>query len=156
MEKTALSFLQRVRAAPEGTKFVNWKQPPNTEEDSVDFEKIIDEDKWYITMAKLNDPRMAHMYGGGEYPTVAVLTLYLICIQFHGEASLPIMVTKENEEVFKLSDTMCRQVTGTRGPYTGYGNLMAFERITANILKDYPPTEARTNYNIWKGGYTHA
>lgn len=156
MEKTALNFLQRVRAAPEGTKFVNWKQPPYTEEDSSEFEKIIDEDKWYITMAKLNDPRMAHMYGGGEYPTLAVLTLYLICIQFHGEASLPIMVTKEKEEVFKLSDTMCRQVTGTRGPYTGYGNLTAFERITAKILKDYPPTEARTNYNIWKEGYTHA
>eukprot|EP00986_Skeletonema_menzelii_P005066 scaffold1783_cov163-Skeletonema_menzelii.AAC.2 len=157
MDKTALKFLQSVRAAPEGIKFVNWKQPPNTEEDSNEFENIIDEDKWYFTLRKLIDPRMAFMYDGEGYPTLSVLTLYLIYLQFHGDTSLPIMVTKENEQIFKLSDTMCRQVTfSSGGASTGYGTLTAFERITAKIMKDYPPIEARTDYNIWKGGYTYA
>jgi hypothetical protein len=41
---------------------VNWKQPFHLDDDDdpSDFINIVDEDKWYFTIAKLNDPRMAH------------------------------------------------------------------------------------------------
>lgn len=70
------------------------------------------------------------------------------------------MVTKEKEEIFKLSDMMCRQLSSSsshgRGGGTGYGQLMTFERIITRVTTEYPPNEAKTNYNVWKGGYLNA
>ena len=68
MKESLLDFLKTVRCAPEGTKFVNWKQPFHLDDDP-DFINIVDEDKWFFTTAKLNDPRMAHIYSGDGYPT---------------------------------------------------------------------------------------
>lgn len=75
MKESLLDFLKTVQGAPEGTKFVNWKQPFHNLDDNPDFINIVDEDKWYFTMAKLNDPRMAHcvwwrglFYSFGTYP----------------------------------------------------------------------------------------
>lgn len=160
MKESLLDFLKIVQSAPGGTKFVNWKQPFHLDDDP-DFINIVDEDKWYFTMAKLNDPRMAHVYGGDGYSTLSVLTLYLICVHFHGfYEPLPIMVTKDNEQIFKLSDMMCPQLSGSSSSHggvpLGYGQLMTFERIITRITTEYPPNEAKTNYNVWKGGYHNA
>ena len=90
MKDTVLSFISSVRYAPNGTTFVNWKRPNEYEEasESDNFVKNInDEDKWYITLAQLNDPRMAHHYGSppsDAYPMWALLTLYSICVNCHG------------------------------------------------------------------------
>ena len=152
MKESAINFIQSVRGAPEGTTFVDWKRPI----DCYDyFENINDEEKWDNTLARLNDPRMAHHYPNDKYPTLALLTLYSICVNA-GDSLLPIMVTEANAQMFKLSDAMCRQVTGTRGWGTGYGNLIAFENITKKILEDYPPNKANSLYKVWKEGYCHA
>ena len=98
---------------------------------------------------------MAHHYPNDKYPTLALLTLYSICVNA-GSSLFPIMVTEANAQMFKLSDAMCRQVTGTRGWSTGYGNLIAFEIITKKILEDYPPNKANSLYKVWKEGYCHA
>ena len=151
MKESAINFIQSVRGAPEGTTFVDWKRPI----DCYDyFENINDEEKWDNTLARLNDPRMAHHYPNDKYPTLALLTLYSICV--NAGSLLPIMVTEANAQMFKLSDAMCRQVTGTRGWGTGYGNLIAFENITKKILEDYPPKKANSLYKVWKEGYCHA
>ena len=151
MKESAINFIQSIRDAPEGTTFVDWKRPTDFDEY---FENINDEEKWDNTLARLNDPRMAHHYPNDKYPTLALLALYSICV--NAGFSLPIMVTEANAQMFKLSDAMCRQVTGTRGWSTGYGNLIAFENITKKILEDYPPNKANSLYKVWKEGYCHA
>jgi len=155
MKQSVVDFIKRARAAPKGTAFVNWKRP-NDYEAADEFENINDEDEWYITLAKLNDPRMAHHYGDGGYTTLSVLTLYIICVNCHWFDTFPIMVTKENEQMFEIADDFCQQISGSRSYSTGYGNLTAFERICKNIIKNFPPMEAKSNYNVWKGGYDHA
>jgi len=99
---------------------------------------------------------MAHHYPNDKYPTLALLTLYSICVNAGSIALFPIMVTEANTQMFKLSDAMCRQVSGTRGGGLGYGNLIAFEKITKKILEDYPPNKANSLYKVWKEGYCHA
>ena len=157
MKDTVLSFISNVRYAPNGTSFVNWKRANEYEETSDNFMNINDEDKWYITLAQLNDPSMAHQYGSPSdaYPMWALLTLYSICVNCHGFDSFPIMVTNVNEQLFNVADDMCRQVSGGSGR-TGYGNIIGFERIVQKIMKDYPPKKAKIDYNVWKGGYIHA
>lgn len=61
MKESLLDFLKTVRCSPEGSKFVNWKQPFHLDDDP-DSINIVDEDEWFFTMAKLNDPRMAYIY----------------------------------------------------------------------------------------------
>jgi len=147
MKESAIKFIQSAREAPEGTTFVDWKRLMDCDDY---FENINDEEKWDNTLARLNDPRMAHHYPNDKYPKLALLTMYSICVNV-----FPIMVTEANAQMFKLSDAMCRQVTGTRGWSTGYGNLIAFENITKNILEDYPPNKANSLYKVWKEGYCH-
>ena len=153
MAQSAVDFVSQARSAPKGTRFVNWKEP--SYEDI--FDDINDEDKWKLTLARLNDPKMAHHYGRASdaYPTLAFLAVYTIMANQSTYCAnrLPIMVTNENERIFSLADDMCRQISSVSSYGCGYGNLIGFEQIVEKIKNEYAPME---DYDVWKGGYAHS
>lgn len=153
--REGLRFISQVQSAPKGIRFVSWKELYDM--DAL-FDGINDEDKWWITLARLNDPKMAHHYGRASdaYPTLTVLLVILLkrygyCSD--GSEALPIIVTEENERVFDIADDMCRRITGTADYRCGWGNLIAFERIVEKIKSNYPSKKTKKDHKLWKDGY---
>ena len=74
VRQPVLDFINTVKSAPKDTTFVDWQRPYSTCEDGHEcsFVNITDEDKWYITLARLNDPKMGRHYGGPMMPTPPV------------------------------------------------------------------------------------
>mmetsp|Transcript_3563 Transcript_3563/g.9114 ORF Transcript_3563/g.9114 Transcript_3563/m.9114 type:complete len:414 (+) Transcript_3563:137-1378(+) len=147
--KAAFDFVRSLADAPDHVKLVDWKHPYDVEH----MVKGYDEVRWYATMNRLNDPRMAHHYGRKEdaVPTPIVLLVIAMC----GSTRLPTIVAKEKEPLYEKADHMCRLVSGGGGG-VGYGQLMGLEKIIRQIKSDSPAAKARSDANVWRAGYDQA
>ncbi|CAB9498746.1 expressed unknown protein [Seminavis robusta] len=140
--KYASSFL----SLPESAKLVNWAVPVSANDFFPDIVDAEDPDeRWWATMARLNDPKAAHVIGPGikGFPTPIVLTIVLLTKDFDpGSTNLPTLVTKDNKEVFALADQFTRQINNG-------SQIHKLEKLVQNVSS----AAKKNKKNNWRKAY---
>lgn len=153
VDETVKKFMKEVSSAPEGTKMVNWNEVEEALEEILGEGKY-DEDRWRVTMNRLNDPDCAELYPGNFYPTPFALLCLVLAKQFDPSTTLPTIINEENEELYSLADKYTRALSGSRHHRTGYGQLIALERIVAK-LRRHGNEDIRNDIGVWREAYLH-
>ena len=113
-----------------------------------------DEDRWRVTMNRLNDPDCAECYPGDFYPTPFALLCLVLAKQYDPSTTLPTIINEENEALYSLADKYTRALSGSSHHRTGYGQLIALERIVAK-LRRYGNEDIRHDIDVWREAYLH-
>jgi len=160
VEKSAAAFVSELAAAPAGTELVSFQfsydeefSEPLLRFEAGSFESR--QEKWSVTMSRLNDPPAAAYYGNNYYPLSSVLLTFALCRHLAPSCmeTLPAIVSEENRELFALADKYSRLVYGSSHHQTGYGQLIALEKIVKKIFSLPFPSGGYKKKKDWKEPY---
>lgn len=128
---------------------VDFALPLSAEEMGMALVDSNNEDRWYVTLARLNDPDAAKFIAPGikGFPTPLVLTLIMVVHDYDPSTKLPTIVTEENREIFELADGFARKLTNTR---TEKGQVAALEKLIHSVA--YKAKDK----DDWHSAYRHA
>jgi hypothetical protein len=122
-------------------KLANWEFPDSAEESGMFpwAKGTHDDDRWWTTIACLNDPKNKRRYdpsGKRSYPTALLLTMILITKEcYDPETKLPLIVTEDMEAVLKYADQYSGLIRQS-GRGHGYQEMQNLASIAQDILKD--------------------
>ena len=159
LEKDAIELIKTLASSSKETKLVNWKQPCEVlDQDVFDFGSEKD-DRWWTTLHRLNDPVAADRYGydSSVIPTPLVLTCLIIDHgYFDPSSTLPDVVDKKKIELYNLVDDMTRRINNSLHSRTGYGQLIALEKLVAEHKEKYHASKIMSDESLWRKGYVEA
>ena len=154
VRKEALDFVAALKSAPEGQKIVDWKRPYSAEEIFRGIDGNENDERWQITLNRLNDPEAAECYGSPSdavYPVPFILLCYALSIDNDPRTDLPIIVTEDNATLYELVDEFIKVLVTRDHPRTGYAELLGLEHIVEQF-----PRKAAENENYWENAYRFA
>jgi hypothetical protein len=149
--------------APEGSTLVDFALP-------VDLEYVLpcledreseEYDRWEATIQRLNDPSVAHIFCPAikEYPLPFVLAMIVVMKEQDPSTRVPMIVTDANKEVFALTDKFTRHLNNNPGYRTGYGSLMALEKliqtVESKVSKASSTADAINADKAWRQAYVY-
>jgi hypothetical protein len=102
------------------------------------FPSIQNDDRMYITLQRLNDPRCAAFFCRGEkgYPLPLLLTIVLLKKEETNSGQVPTVKYKEKFAVYDLADKLTRRLTNAEQRDCmghGYGQLGALEKMATEL-----------------------
>jgi hypothetical protein len=139
-----------------GAKLVDFELPI----DGQEFFYGVDTDRdqrWWATIARLNDPSAASMYAPHipSYPLPWLLTIILVTKEEMGDPSVkfPTLVVPGKKEVYDLADRFARRLCGSGGSQMGYGELIALEEIVQTVAATIPAAGCKATDASWLRAY---
>ncbi len=146
-----------------GAKLVDFQLPI----DGHEFFHGVDTDRdqrWWATVARLNDPSAASMYAPHipSYPLPWLLTIILVTKEEMGDPSvkLPTLIVPSKKEVYDLADRFARQLCGSGRTQMGYGEQMghqltALEEIVQGVAATVPAAGRNATDASWLRAYVN-
>ena len=145
-------------APTDGAQLVDFELPI----DGHEFFPGVDTDhdqRWWVTIARLNDPPAANMYAPhiASYPLPWLLTIIIITKEEMGDPSvkLPTLVAPGKKEVYDLASRFARRICNSSGSRMGYGELAALEDIVRTVAATVPAAGATATDANWLRAYTN-
>ena len=142
----------------DGAQLVDFELPI----DGHEFFSGVDTDhdqRWWVTIARLNDPLAANMYAPHivSYPLSWLLTIIIITKEEMGDPSvkLPTLVAPGKQEVYDLAGRFARRLCGSSGAQMGYGELATLEDIVQSVAATVPDAGNKATDANWLRAYMH-
>lgn len=140
---------------------VDWEIPCSAHEMFPALDTIEDDDeKWWATFARLNDPPAATMIAPhiSSYPTPFVLTMMLLVKELYDPVStkLPTIVTPDNKQIFELADAFARELSGE----DEWGQLQVLTQLVQMVREKTESITSATSSKeeeeaSWREAYTY-
>ena len=144
--------------APAGSKLIDFSLPCDGHEFFPGADTDSDE-RWWATLARLNDPAAAHAYAPHirSYPLPWLLTIILVTKEEKGDPSvkIPSLIVAGKQEVYTLADQFARRLAGGSRSRMGYGELAALEGIVRTVAAAVPAAGAKATHASWLRAYTN-
>ena len=146
---------------PAGAQMVNFQLPGDTEW-SWPWLEGERQNRWWVTLSRLNDPACAALYAPGHKSYPLPLLFAIMKLQHEEDpgfgVKFPTVVHPQKKVVYDICDKFSRRLSSGEDRERcghGYGQLRALETLVGEVAAMTPPPGYVTSEAIWQRAYMH-